>query len=73
MTKPAPISKSMGLSNVSAHIHGGLALLGVSMALIGVADTIPVAVVGMFLVGFMVTMVVAARQSIIQKAVPPAL
>ena len=52
---------------------GGLALVGVSMALIGIADTISVAVIGMFLVGFMITMLVAARQSIIQKAVPPAL
>jgi len=54
---------------------GGLALLGVSMTMIGIApaNDILVAVVGMFSVGFMVTMVVATRQSIIQKAVPPAL
>jgi DHA3 family macrolide efflux protein-like MFS transporter len=54
---------------------GGLALLGVSMAVIGIAptNTISIAIFGMFSAGFMVTMVVAARQSIIQKAVPPVL
>jgi MFS family permease len=53
----------------------GLALLGVSMAVIGIApaNAIPIAIVGMFSAGFLVTMVVASRQSIIQKAVPPVL
>lgn len=54
---------------------GGLALAGVSMGVLGFApaNAVPVAFVGMFSAGFMITMVVAARQSIIQKAVPPAL
>ena len=54
---------------------GSLALLGVSVAMIGIApaNAIIIAIVGMFSVGFMVAMVVAARRSIIQKAVDPAL